>query len=673
MNFLKNAEGARVVRAWGWRSPRNGVFEMDVAEADRQRYVFGDFRLDPVSRQLLGADGTPVALTPRVFDTLLYLVQNAGVVVGKEAMIAAIWPNRVVEENNLTQNISALRRLFGENPGDHRYIVTEPGLGYRFVAPVSRDDRLPAAPGAERGGDEPPPRAHAKSDEHPAAATAPSVPVRARWIRAASAVSALLIVVAAAAALWPALSSHRAARPATAAILAVLPFKPLLAGPRNEVLELGMADTLIAKLSTNRHAIVRSLNAVRRFDRADQDPIAAGTQLGVASVLEGHIQRDGERVRLNARLLAVPDGRALWSGTFDAKFTDVFAVQDAIVQQVAAALSLQIDRDERRRMAATYTTNIEAYQLYLDGRYHLQNATPPELEAGIRYFQRALELDPAYALAYVGLAEGYRRQVIISDADPHLVLPPAKAAALHALRIDDTLAEAYVPLGFVSFWYEWDWATAEAQFKRGIDLQPNFADAHFGYAALLSNLGRHDEALRESRRARELDPALPLYVALEASFVANAGHAEEARRQVEGVLRTSPKFWIAHLVRGWLNADGGRYGDAAADFKAASELSGGSQQATSMLGFALARDGRRKEAQVLLDSLLERAQRGYIPPTSIATIYCGLGDNDQALGWLERGYDARDVRMTFLKVDRRWDALRADPRFVAIARKMGLQ
>jgi tetratricopeptide (TPR) repeat protein len=323
-------------------------------------------------------------------------------------------------------------------------------------------------------------------------------------------------------------------------------------------------------------------------------------------------------------------------------------------------------------MQKNYTRNVAAYQLYLEGRFHLQHATPPELVSGIDSFQRALKVDPDYALAYVGLAESYRRQAIISDADPQIVLPLARTAALQALRIDDTLAEAYVPLGFVHFWYDWQWPAAETAFKRGIELQPNFADLHFGYAALLSNLGRNDEALRESQRARELDPTSPLYVALEASFVAYAGHTDEARQQIEGVLRAHPDFWIAHLARGWLDTNAGRYADAVDDFSRASKLSGGSQQALSMLGFALARAHRKTEAQALLDTLLQHSRQRYLPPTSIATIYCGLGDNDQALDWLERGYAAHDVRMTFLKVDRRWDSLRSDPRFTALMRKMQL-
>ena len=617
-----------------------------------RRYLFGEFEVDAVSRELRRNGGAQVSLTPKVFDTLLLLVQNAGSVLGKEAMIAAIWPKRIVEENNLTQNISVLRRVLGASAGDHRYIVTEPGQGYRFVAPVRIETgEGNAAAGAEQ-------RASSSSGMQ-----------RTRKVLLLA--IAALAIVGAAAWLWRARALPSAA--ASIPTLAVLPFKPLLPDSRDEVLELGMADTLIAKLSTDSHVVVRSLSAVRRFGLADQDPVAAGRALGVASVLEGHIQRQGDQVRLNARLLAVPGGAALWSGTFDASFTDVFAVQDAITQQVAAALSLQLDRDQRRRMAENYTRNVEAYQLYLHGRFHLQKATPPELETGIDFFRQALVLDPSYALAYVGLAEGYRRQAIISDADPQTVLPLAKAAAQHALKIDDTLAEAYVPLGFVSFWYDWDWAAAETEFKRGIELQPSFADAHFGYAALLSNTGRHADALHESERARALDPLSPLYVALEASFVGYAGHVEEARQQVEGVLRSNPDFWIAHLVRGWLDTDAQRYDEAVADFTRARDLSGGSQQAVSMLGYALGRAGRQDDARAILDSLLARAAPEYLAPTSIATIHVGLGENEQALDWLERGYAARDVRMTFLKVDRRWDPLRDEPRFVAIVRRMRLE
>lgn len=630
-----------------------------MSETGKGGYTFGDFHIDVASRQLLRGDGTPIPLTPKVFDTLLLLVTRSGEVLDKETLIAAIWPNRVVEENNLTQNISALRRVLGASAGDHRFILTEPGHGYRFVEPVqvTAPQEAPAA---------------CDPTTSDAPTTAPGQVVAAARSRAriARVAAALLVLSIALAFGWWRHANEPPVPPM--ATLAVLPFKPLLAPSHDEVLQLGMADTLITKLSTNRHVAVRSLDAVRRFAGSGTDAVAAGRALGVDSVLEGYIQRQDRRMRVNARLLAVPSGAALWTGTFDTEFSDVFAMQDAIAQKVAAALSLRLDHDERRRMQTNYTSNAAAYQLYLEGRYHQQNATPRELLLSIDSFEQALKIDPDYALAWVGLAESHRRQAIISDADPQIVLPLAKTAALHALKIDDTLAEAYVPLGFIRFWYDWDWPSAEAAFQRGIALQPNFADLHFGYAALLSNLGRNEEALRESQRARELDPTSPLYVSLEASFVAYTGHDDDARQQIEGVLRRHPDFWIAHLALGWLDANAGHYADAVHDFTRASELSGGNQQAVSMLGFALARANRKAEAQALLDSLLQRSRHEYVPATSIATIYCGLGDDDNALTWLERGYAARDVRLTFLKVDRRWDALRGSPRFAALLQKMRL-
>ncbi|HKV66311.1 MAG TPA: tetratricopeptide repeat protein, partial [Rhodanobacteraceae bacterium] len=602
-------------------------------ESESAVYVFGDFRIDASSRQLQRSDGTPVPLTPRVFDTLLLLVQHGGEVLGKDVMMEKIWPGRIVEENNLSQNISLLRRVLGANAGDHRYILTEPGQGYRFIEPVQVRNGATEAPGINGQ-----PRAQQLDADLgdsniDVASTSPTSAGPARKTRHILVITTALIVavlIVAAAGWW---WRSQAAHPAMPS-LAVLPFKPLQAGATDAVLQLGMADTLITKLSTNPHVVVRSLGVVRRFGGADQDALAAGRKLGVDSVLEGYIQRQGDRVRVNVRLLAVPSGATLWVDSFDASFGNVLTLQDAIAERVTSALSLKLDRDERRRMQNNYTSNVTAYQLYLQGRFHLQNATSPELVAAIDLFQQALKVDPDYALAYVGLAESYRRQAIISDADPQIVLPLAKTAALHALKLDDTLAEAYVPLGFVHFWYDWDWPAAEAAFKRGIALQPNFVDLHFGYAALLSNLGRNDEALRESQRARELDPTSPLYVALEASFVAYAGHDDEARQQLQGVLRAHPGFWIAHLALGWLDTNAARYADAINDFRKASDLSAGNQQAVSMLGFALAKAGKKPEARALLASLLARSQREYLPATSIATIYCGLGDNDEAIAWL---------------------------------------
>lgn len=302
-------------------------------------YEFGDFCLDPAGRQLSRRDGTWLPLTPRVFDTLLCLVENADKVLEKERLMAMVWPDSIVEENNLTQHISTLRRLLGDTPRSRRFIVTVPGYGYRFSAAVATSTR-------GRG------------------------------------------------ALVPA-SSHSS--------IAVLPFKPLVAENSDPSLETGMADTLIARLSHIREIVVRPLGAVRRYANLEQEPLVSGRELGVESVLEGSIQKSGAHLRANVRLLKVADGESLWSGTFDEKFTNIFAVQNAIAERVVSALALQLSRAEKQRLTKSETENIKAYQLYLKGRYYWWKTSPEEFRKCRDFFQRAVDADPCYALGYCGL------------------------------------------------------------------------------------------------------------------------------------------------------------------------------------------------------------------------------------------------------------------------------
>jgi len=252
--------------------------------------------------------------------------------------------------------------------------------------------------------------------------------------------------------------------------MAVLPFKPVNADNGDEILEMGMADTLIAKLSNSREMIVCSLNSVRKYNGLEQDSVEAGRALQVDSVLEGHVQKVGDRIRVTTRLINVADGSTLWGNTFDEKFTDVFAVQDAISQKVAAALALRLSGEEKERFTRRYTENVEAYQLYLTGRYHWSKLTPPEIRSGIGFLSKAIELDPTYALAYVGLAECYRSLAITSDVPSKDSLPQAKAAATKALQIDDSLAEAHASLSFTLIWYDWDWVRAEKEATRRVHM-----------------------------------------------------------------------------------------------------------------------------------------------------------------------------------------------------------
>ena len=455
--------------------------------------------------------------------------------------------------------------------------------------------------------------------------------------------------------------------------LAVLPFKPLLPENRDQVLELGMADTLITKLSNSRAVIVASLPSVRKYGGLEQDPVAAGRELRVDSVLEGNVQRAGDHIRVTARLTKVSDGSSLWAGTFDEKFTDVFTVQDAISEQVATALALRLTGEEKQRLTRRYTENVDAYQLYLAGRYHWAKLTPPDIRQAIGLFERAIQADPNNALAYFGLAESYRSLAINADVPSKDCLPQAKAAAQKALQIDESLAEAHASLSFTLIWFDWAWKEAEREAQRAIALNPNSAHAHFAYAHVLSDLGRHDEAIAQIRQARSLDPVFLLYSALEGMFLHHAGRNSEAESKLLKAVEVEPNFWISHLMLGKVYTHEQRYPEAIAQFEKAKELSNGNSEAIASVGYVHAMAGDSAKARAVLDELNKVASSHYVPPVNVAMLYNATGSQAQAITELNKACDERDVRLTLLKVDPRWGSIRSNPGFTAILHRIGLR
>ena len=573
-------------------------------------------------------------LTPRVFDTLLYLLQHRGAVLGKEELIAGIWPGRVVEENNLSQSISALRRALGEDRDGERYILTIPRRGYQLVGETQ-----------------------AQAEE-------------AREVAAGSSVVPLRRVGSGAVRRLEAVADAPAHPPTQ--VLAVLPFRSLLPGQRDEALVMGMAEVLIGRLSTSRALVVRASSLVRRYDATERDPLAAGRSLGADVVLDGGLQRDQDRLRVTARLLRVADGLALWAHSFDVKFTNVFEVQDAIAEHVCEALALRLGAEAKRRLTRRDTNDVNAFQCYLSGRHHIARLTAPEIRKGIALFEQAIALDPHYALAYAGAADAYRRLPIACDWRPTEAFPQAQAAAKKALALDDTLAAAHFALGFVCFWYDWNWDDAESEFRRAIELGPDSAEPHLGLAHLLSNLGRQQEAIAEIRRARELDPLSLIANTLEASFLSLAQRDDEALARLQKTFDIDPDFWVAHLHLGAIQLRNGRMADAIETLQRARTLSGNIPHTLAALGYAYARAGNLDGARGILAELLALAAQRYVPPYNYALIHCGLGQRAEALECLERSYAERDLRLTFLRIDRRWDAMRGDPRFATLARRVGL-
>lgn len=574
----------------------------------RRQYEFSGYRLDAASRELFGPSGTPLSVTAKAVDVLVYLIEQRDRVVDKDDLLAAVWAGRVVEENNLTQAISALRKAFGVRPLEHRFIITISGRGYRFVAAVRE-------------------------------------------------------VVAAVDAAKPVPDQTS---------LAVLPFRSLSSEARDELLELGLAETLITQLSRVRQLRVQALASSGRLERSVlQDPDAAGHRLGAAYVIDGSAQRVDGHVRVNVRLLSVGNGQTIWADTLDTRVEDVFTLQDRISGEVVTALALPPIALERRRKPRDEGSH-QAYRAWLQGYHLLQRPDAVNLEKALAAFRQAIDLDATSSRAYAGMALAYRGLVHL-DHEPDEMFPLARAAVAQALKFDPDSPEALLAQGRIQNLYDWNWAGAEASLRRALELNPSQMEAHLAYAHLLVHQGRFDEGLDEGRQARGLDPLSPMVNALYAGFFTAAGQPEAAQKQVRRALELKPEFWIALQVRGGMALDRGDAEAAVADFDLAVERSQRASQILALLAIACVDAGNRSRSQTILHELEARRVERYVPATSFAAVHAALGDTDAALDELERAYRERDIRMAFMKVDARWNVLRSQPRFQALAQRMGLE
>lgn len=454
--------------------------------------------------------------------------------------------------------------------------------------------------------------------------------------------------------------------------IAVLPFKPLIAEDRDQALELGMADTLINKLSNIRRMTVRPLSAVRKYTGLEQDATAAGREQKVDAVLDGNIQRSGEKIRVTVRLVRVADGREIWSDQFDEKFTDIFSVQDSVSRKLTGVLAVTLTGEEKELLAKRQTGDVEAYRLYLLGRYHLNRLTDDGFKKGRDYFQQAIDRDSNYALAYAGLADAYNKLSSFNTISPKEGFPRAREAAMNALKLDDKLAEAHTMLGLVHLLYDWEWSGAEREFTRALEINPGYSDAHQTYGYYLSAMGRHDEALAEVRRAQELDPlSLEKKVSIGETLFHQRRY-DQAIEQYQIVLEMDPNSGFTHWAIGNVYLQKKRYEEAVAEYQKAIPLSGDSTDEPASLGCAYALSGRTREAQQVLAELKERAKRTYISPTVIAFIHISLGEKDQAFALLDKAYEGRDFILVTLKAEPMFDSLRSDRRFTDLLRRVGL-
>ena len=484
--------------------------------------------------------------------------------------------------------------------------------------------------------------------------------------------AAMLVIVSLALIATRSWRSPPHATPAPVRSIAVLPFKPLVASQKDEALEMGVADALIAKLSTIEEIDVRPISAVRKYDALDQDAIAAGREQRVDAVIEGQIQRSGDRVRVRVRLVSVNGGGQLWADEIEERLTDTFALQDAVSTRVSNALAVTLPRDQHTPPTKRHTDDVEAYQLYVRGRYHLTQLTDDGFWKALDYFRRAVAKDPDYALAHAGIAEAYFNLSGFNAIRPAEGFPKARQAAETALRIDDRLPEAHAALAGAIFLHDWDWSAADAAYRRALQLNPGSSDAHMAYGLYLATMGRFDEALRESQRALELDPLSPAKIAAVGDTLHMARRHDEAAAQYRQALDLDPNFGYGHWALGRALTETRQYDAAIAAIKKAIPLSGDSPDEVAELARTYAAAGRRTQALEVLESLFQTANRRYVAPTTFAALYAALGDRGPAFAWLERARADRDFLLVMIRVDPMFDNIRDDARFGVLLERMRL-
>jgi TolB-like protein/Flp pilus assembly protein TadD len=550
-------------------------------------------------------------------------------------------------------NISALRKALGEIPGEHLYIATVPGRGYKFVADVKSGT-------VDLDG--------SISSEDPSIDVTESQAPRGRSQSRVFALVALALAIAVAAAgyfVW----TSRKTNAGTVRSVAVLPFTSLDGGVDDDYLGLGITDDLITRLSNMKSIVVRPTTAIRGYTNREADPATAGRELAVDAVLIGNIQRSAERLRITVQLINVETGAPVWAGKFDEPQSEILSMQDRISEQVATAIMPTLTGEQSRLVAKRPTENVEAYNLYILARYLYINSTTDIVKKRkvVEYLTQAIELDPKFALAYAQLSDTYAS--LAPEAPPGETMRKAKDAANKALEIDPNLGQAHRALANVKAYYDWDWAGAENEFKRAVELDPNSGDTHIEYGRYLACVGRSRDSIAEIEQARRLGdaPGFAIMLALVA-----AREYERAIDEGNKLIEVEPNQPYTHMYLGMSFTEKSMHEAAIGELEKAATLSTDATIMKAQLGYAYAAAGRRGDAERILTELEALSRERYVSPYDLAVSQFALGDKDRTFEYLEKAYAERSRRLWGLKVNPIWDNLRPDPRFANLLQRIGL-
>ena len=639
----------------------------------RHIYEFGPFRLDAAER-LLSRDGEVVPLQPKVFDLLLALVERPGRLLEKDELMKAVWPDTIVEEVNLANNISILRKTLSEN--GERFIETAPKRGYRFVASVreiveeSMGFTREQQPESLKAIDEP----HSAT-ANGATAIARITPIKSpgAWFRRhkrSAMISLAVIVVAAAIIAFFTWESLRKKSGGTIESIAVLPFTN--ADPNTEYLSDGITESLINSLSQLPQLKVIARTTAFHYKGKEADPRTVGRDLDVDAVLTGKVVQQGDSLIVQAELVKTSDGAQMWGERYERyerKLADIFTAKEEVVRQISERLRTPLTGAERKQITKRHTENVEAYQHYMRGRYFAEKRTEESYQKAIEHYKQALDLDPNYAMAYVGLADAYYLGHRFPREEK---IRQSRGAAEKALAIDETLSEAHTSLGRILWQYDWNWRSAKREFERAIDLDPGNAFGHRIYGYYLASMGQLERSIAEQKQAQRLDP-LSLIINLNVGSVLNlAGETDEALAQIRKTQELDKNYVEAYQELGVVYAQKGMYAEAIAELNKAALSGAYVSRSISLLGYNYALWGKRDEAVKRLDELKELSKRSGVPAYDMAIIYTGLGEKDQAFKWLRQACEDRHGMVVYLKFDTLFKSLRTDPRFADLLQYIGL-